>query len=118
MASSTVTPTQKSAALKRPRFKAVFTDEQVKSFEAGHNETWGVKRRLLMMTMARSSKEMLENFAPLVTDNDGDAFFELYEQIKDYRDHLKAGVEMADAAMARLLWVGQYIANREENPKA
>lgn len=43
---------------------------------------------------------------------------ELFEQIKDYRDHMKAGVELADAAIARLLWVGKYIADSEEKLKS
>ena len=64
MASSTVTPAQKQEPLKRPRFKAVFTDEQVNSFEAEHNKTRGIKRRLMMATLSRTSKQLTDGFGP------------------------------------------------------
>lgn len=119
MANSTVTPTQKPAKpKKRPSFKAVFTDEQVKSFEADHNETWGVKRRLTMITLSRSSKQLMDGFAPMIAEDDGEAFSSLLDQINDYRDHMKAGVELADAAMARLLWVGKYVTDSKKPAKS
>ena len=50
-------------------------------------------------------------------NDDGELFMEMFEQINGYREQLKAGVEMADAAIARLLLVGQYIADREDSIK-
>jgi hypothetical protein len=40
--------------------------------------------------------------------------FAAIEQITEYREHLKAGIEMADAAVARLLMVGQSIVDEAE----
>ena len=90
-------------------FEPVFTKEQVLSFEAAHNETWGVNRRLMMMALARSSEQLTAAFADSAEDN-GDTLFALIDQISDYGEHLKSGVELAEAAVARLLMVGQFIA--------
>lgn len=99
-----------SSTTKRPRFKPAFTDEQVKSFEANYNETWGVGRRITMIVLSRSSTQLIDGFAPMIVDDDGDACIQLIEQITDYRDHLQASVELAEAALARLLIVGEYAA--------
>jgi hypothetical protein len=32
-------------------FQPIFTNEQVQEFEANYNETWGVSRRVMMMTL-------------------------------------------------------------------
>ena len=90
-------------------FEPVFTQEQVLSFEAANNETWGVNRRLMMMALARSSEQLTAAFADSAEDN-GDTLFALIDQISDYGEHLKSGVELAEAAVARLLMVGQFIA--------
>jgi len=97
------------SAVECPDFEAVFTKAQVLSFEETHNETWGVNRRLMMMTLARSSDQLLAGFADSAEDN-GDVLFALIGQISDYSEHLKYGVELAEAAVARLLMVGQFIA--------
>lgn len=94
---------------KSPKFDPVFTDEQLQSFEENHNETWGVKRRITMMALSRTSDQLIDGFSSLVAEGNSDSFFALLEQITDYRDHLKSGVELADAAFARLVLVGKYV---------
>ena len=96
-------------AVECPSFEPAFTKEQVLSFEETHNETWGVNRRLMMMTLARSSGQLIDSFADSADDS-GDALFALIDQISDYGEHLNSGMELAEAAVARLLMVGQFIA--------
>ena len=90
-------------------FEPVFTKEQGMSFEAAYNGTWGVNRRLMMMTLASSSEQLITAFADSVEDND-DTLITLIDQISNYGEHLKSGMELAEAAVARLLMVGQFIA--------
>lgn len=114
MAHSNVTP-EPNQATKRPRFKAPFTKQQVEEIEAKHNTTWGVRRRVLMATMSLSSKEMIDSFAPLISEDNGDTYIEMFEMIKDYRKHLEDSIELADAAMARLLLVGEYLSDKVDS---
>lgn len=114
MARSTVTP-EGNQATKRPRFKAPFTKQQVEEIEAKHNTTWGMRRRVLMATMSLSSKEMIDGFSPLLSEDNGDAYIEMFQMIKDYRQHLQDSVELADAAMARLLLVGKYLSDQADD---
>ena len=113
MAHQTVTP-ESNQVTKRPRFKATFTKQQVEEIEKKHNTTWGMRRRLLMVTMSLSSKEMIDGFSPLVDERDGEAFIEMFQLISDYRQHLKDSIELSDAAMARRLWVGKYLTEKDD----
>lgn len=92
----------------QPDFDPIFTDEQVCEFEKKYNGTWGAKRRLTMITLARSTASLAEGFGN-ATDN-GDAMVSLIDHITDYRDHLKSSVELAECAIARLRIVGKNIA--------
>jgi hypothetical protein len=105
---------RRAAKKERPVFEPTFSDEQVNTFEANYNETWGVNRRLTMITLSRSSGQLIEGFASLITENNGDAFVSLIDQIKDYRQHLEDMTRLADTAAARLILVGQYIAEGEK----
>lgn len=95
---------------KLPEFEPVFTDEQVRQMEADYNESWGEKRRLVMIALTRTPAQLVEGFTHL----SGDAFEELLAHMDDFKSHCMAGVEVAEAAKARMLAVGMYIANKHE----
>ena len=79
-------------------FEAVFTDEQVEQIEKEQRE-WGVNRRIMLAFLSRSGEQLVANAG----DNREDTFEKMRDFITEYRDHLKAGVELADCALARLL---------------
>ena len=87
-------------------FEPVFSMEQVSDLEDNYNETWGVSRRCAMFTLTKSKTELLDGCK---SANDDEAFFSLIEKLTDYRKHLEAGIEIPDAAIARLLIVGDNL---------
>lgn len=101
--------TTQQAMSARPHFEAVFTGQEINDFEARLNEEWGAKRRLVMITLSRSSESLIDGFSPSIAEDGGAVIMELMDQISDYQSHLKAGVEMAEAALTRLLLVGGFL---------
>lgn len=100
-------------ALTKPYFDAAFTLEQVESIESNYNARWRFKRRLMMAILSRSSQELLDGF-PELAKNNGEAYFEVIDQLEDYLDHLKSAVQLAESSLARLLLVEQYLTGKEE----
>lgn len=110
---NTMTKSTKGARTPKPAtqshdFEPVFTNEQVYQNEHAYNKTWGMKRRLTMVILARSKASLVDGFRP-----DPETLLAAIEQIAAYRDHLQAGAKMAASAMARLLIVGQIFADEE-----
>ena len=101
------------SALKKPRFKPVFTKEQVYEIEAAYNESWGARRRVTMIVMTITVNQLIEGVEDLIKENNGDAFMDWVDDIKAYQAHLKAGIELTEASIARLLWVAQYVVESE-----
>jgi hypothetical protein len=101
----------KPAAPQRPDFNAAITSDQLKSFG---EDQWGAMRRIVLATVARSSDELIEGFGPQVAEDDGDTIISVIDQISAYRKHLEAAAELADAAICRLILVGEYIAGDVE----
>lgn len=95
---------------KLPKFQPVFTEDQVRQIEADYNEEWGVRRRLVMITLARTAAQLAEGFR----DIEGEAFSELLGHFNDFKAHCKAGMELAESAEARMLAVGMYIVETSE----
>jgi hypothetical protein len=91
-------------------FKPIFTEEQVHEMEDKYNTTWGVNRRILMMILTKNSDAMTEMVESIVSeDKEGGVFFTMVDSIKDYEQHLSAGLELAQAATARLLLIGGHV---------
>jgi hypothetical protein len=90
---------------KLPKFSPVFTEEQVFQIEANYNESWAVKRRLMMIALARTPAQLVEEFARI----DGESFSELLGHFEDFKNHCKTAIELAEIASARMLDVGMYI---------
>jgi hypothetical protein len=87
-------------------FEPVFTKKQVSEFEEKYNSEWGTKRRLLMLTLSRSSDELLAAFDE---DEGIEGITALMEQILDYEGHLTAGLELVESAKARLFAVANQL---------
>jgi hypothetical protein len=100
-------------AFARPNFKAVFTDEEVRQFEADYNEAHGFTRRLVMFTLARSSEQLIRGFSPAFEKGDVEPFCDAIEAITDFQGHLKAISKLADSALARLILIAQFIAQEQ-----
>lgn len=112
-------PATKSTAKRRATgeaeldFQPAMTPAEVFSAEAEYNETWGVKRRIAMVTLTKSRAELTACF--LSVDKGVDAMFSMIEEITELRDHLKAGASLAESAIARLLIAGQAAAKGDTN---
>lgn len=98
-------------ALPKPYFDAAFTLEQVESIESNYNARWCFKRRLMMAILSRSSQELLDGF-PELAKNNGEAYFEVIDQLEDYLDHLKSAVQLAESSLNRLVFVGEYLTQK------
>lgn len=99
---------------KLPKFTPAFTEDQVFQMETEYNEHWGVKRRLVMISLTRTAAQLAEGFASI----DGEAFTELLGHFDDFKNHCKAGMELAESATARMLSVGMYIVATQEGAAA
>lgn len=97
-----------------PLFCPVFTEADIQLFESKYNGTWGVKRRTAMAVLSLHSQQLIDGISKLLTENNGDGFLALIDQISDYRDHLKDSIETAECALARLLSVGEFIADHNQ----
>ncbi|TXI75608.1 MAG: hypothetical protein E6Q43_03255 [Dokdonella sp.] len=100
----------RSRKSKLPKFKPVFTEDQVFQMEDGYNKSWGVNRWLVMISLARTAAQLGEGFKHI----DGDAFTELLGHFDDFKHHCKAGMELAESATARMLAVAMYVAETSE----
>lgn len=101
-------------ALTKPYFDAAFTLEQVESIESNYNARWRFKRRLMMAILSKSSQELLDGF-PELAKNNGEAYFEVIDQLEDYLDHLKSAVQLAESSLYRLVFVGEYLTQETGN---
>lgn len=82
-------------------FEPSLTMEQLDQIEANYNETWGVKRRITLLALTRSKAELVLNLSK--SDNGIDVAMEMIDHVHAFRDHLRDGIALAEAASARLL---------------
>lgn len=82
-------------------FEAAFTQDQLNEIEAQYNETWGVKRRITLLALARSKADLVLNFGK--DENGPDVLMDMIEHIYEFRDHLRNTIELTETASARLL---------------
>lgn len=89
------------------QFDAIFSEDDVRAQEAEYNETWGARRRMMLITLARSRTELLNGFG--ATEDGADTALDLAETLQDYKKHLEAGVELAETARTRLLCIAAAV---------
>jgi hypothetical protein len=83
-------------------FTALVTEAQIEESEREYNSIWGMRRRVMLISLARSRDQLLEGFG----SGDGpDTLLNMVEEINLYKDHLREGAEIADTAVSRLLCV-------------
>lgn len=92
------------AALGNNEFDAVVTQEQIQGYERSQDEMWGTKRRVAMIALSRSKKQLIKGFGDGV-----ETLIEMIDHINEWRDHMKGQIEMAEQATARLLIVSSAI---------
>ena len=96
--------------LKIPQFPAAITSEQIDTIEktlAEHNRT----RRLMLLFLSFDSATFIEK-AKAIIDGDEDVYMEAIEALDDYQKKLKSLSELANSALARFLWVGEYVSRK------
>ena len=107
-----VAPVTDISSLKIPQFPAAITSEQIDTIEkilAEHNRT----RRLMLLFLSFDSETFMEKAEALVND-DEDIYMEAIEALDDYQKKLKSLSELANSALARFLWVGEYLSQKGE----
>lgn len=87
-------------------FSPIFSQQDVEAQEASYNTTWGVSRRIMLLTLCASRDTLVERLGDL---EGVETALEMVEQINTYRDHLKSGIELAESASTRLLAVAAAI---------
>ncbi len=96
--------------LKIPQFPAAITSEQIDTIEKvlkEHNRT----RRLMLLFLSFDSETFMEK-AKAIIDGDEDIYMEAIEALDDYQKKLKSLSELANSALARFLWVGEYVSRK------
>jgi len=92
-------------------FGALLSAGAIEEAERNYNGTHGVRRRVMLATLSSSKADLLEGFGRDAAS--GEVLFETIDWLNEYRDHLSAYLELVGAASARLLVVGQVLADRE-----
>ena len=87
-------------------FQPVFTRDRVDALEEDYDTYWGARRRMVMIMLCSTADQRTERFA----GESDDAFMALMDHVIDFAGHCRAAAELADAATARLLIVGQRLA--------
>lgn len=87
--------------LEMASFQPVFTKEQVKHFEENQQHHRDVRRRTARCSLCITEKRMQS-----IAKNNPDTFLDIAENCKAFIDDSKAQLELAEAAVARLLLVG------------
>lgn len=85
----------------RVDFGPALTKEQVDASEASYNTTWGAARRITMLTLTRSRDELADGI--LRNEISTEDACQMLDQIEGFRDHLSASVDLANAAIARII---------------
>ncbi|WAV89342.1 hypothetical protein NB647_00485 [Oxalobacter aliiformigenes] len=109
---TSVTPTT-SEILPFPQFSASITSEQIDTIEKvlkEHNRT----RRLMLLFLSFDSETFIEK-AKAIIDGDEDIYMEAIEALDDYQKKLKSLSELANSALARFLWVGEYLSQKGDS---
>lgn len=96
-----------------PKFPAAITSEQIDTIEKvlkEHNRT----RRLMLLFLSFDSETFIEK-AKAIMDGDEDIYMEAIEALDDYQKKLKLLSELANSALARFLWVGEYLSQKGDS---
>jgi hypothetical protein len=86
-------------------FEAALSDEQVDEIERAYESTWGVRRRMMQIALARSSSQLKNSEEHCEA---ADAFIAMTEELDKYKDHLLNALELTEAAIARSAAVAAY----------
>ena len=98
-------------------FKPVFTKKKSEEIESAYYTNWTFHRKVMMRVLSRSSEQLMEDFKDVEKEEEaGEAFLEILKVIESYQTRLKAGVELSESALARLLAVGEQIVEISKQP--
>lgn len=81
-------------------FPADMTMQQLADGEVGYDELWGPKRRLALISLARSKAELVDGFSK--SDNGPEVLMDMIEHVQDWMQHLQACIAIGESAHARL----------------
>lgn len=80
-------------------FDPMFTSQQAEEGERNENRR-GIFRRVSFITLTKSSEELAK-----IAREDPDTFMDMVHFVIDHHEHTKANLELAEAALARLISV-------------
>ncbi|MCW5624172.1 MAG: hypothetical protein KIT73_05590 [Burkholderiales bacterium] len=98
------TPKKERRKMAQLDFEPALTDAQVDAVEASYNASWGVRRRVMQQVLLKSKAELVEAFSKGEEGEDAAVF--ATEMIREYKEHLEAGIDLAESALARLTVAG------------
>ena len=81
--------------------------------EDQYNESWGVKRRIVQIALTKTPSQLAEG----IEKTDAETYGTLLDCFNEFKEHCKAGIELAESASARMLAVGMYIVEKNEVQK-
>lgn len=96
-----------------PQFPSAITSGQIDTIErtlAEHHRT----RRLMLLFLSYDSETFIEK-AKAIIESDEDVYMEAIEALGDYQKKLKSLSELANSALARFFWVGEYLSEKEDS---
>lgn len=82
-------------------FAPMFTLQQVEERERNENRQ-GIPRRVSLSTLTKSSEELAK-----IAREEPEVFMEIVQFVIDHHEHAKANLELAEAALARLISTGE-----------
>ena len=96
-----------------PQFPAAITSEQIDTIEKTLAERHRT-RRLMLLFLSFDSETFIEK-AKAIMEGDEDVYMEAIEALDNYQKKLKSLSELANSALARFLWVGEYLSEKEDS---
>ena len=92
-------------------FEAILTDELVDQLE-DCARSYGTNRRLIYALLTKSKQQLSERIDDLAES--AEIYFQMFDAVKNYREHLNAQVEQAEKAELRILCMLSTINARHE----
>lgn len=86
------------------RFDAALSFDELNRIEC-QRTAWGIKRRVTLDILRKSSSELAEHFAAMTPDDVN----QVLARISAYQDHLRASLEQAELAYGRALVMAEQV---------
>lgn len=89
------------AAIARLTFQPELSVEQFRQSESEYNRTWGVQRRMMLLTLTRTKDELAQGFRDAA--DAGEFVAQMLEDLEAYKQHMRDGLNLTESAISRIL---------------